>query len=216
MKSPFRLLIVIILSLLSTNLWAGYTGLVIIPTNDYIGANTWGLGIQTQSTYFHTDQFVTTEFGIGSRCELGVDYYANPQSTDHRSYFNFKYMVVKDDNHKLYVSAGFYNMMSNGNAIPFITITKDFNIFRVHAGAQNEGLTDSKTNYLVGVDKIFSNGVQVMADYTHGNQNFTSAGAGWIGKRWQIFSGVLWPNAGGRPSILIRIIFTGKGFWGKK
>jgi len=51
----------------------------------------------------------------------------------------------------------------------------------------------------------------VSADYTHGQQNFSSIGVGRIGKRWQTFAGAMYPNAGGRPLVMLRIIFTGKG-----
>jgi hypothetical protein len=209
-----KYLLAALLVSLGVSTWATFTGLTLIPTNDYTGANAWQFGAQTQSTYFHTDQFVLTEFGIGDRFELGIDYYANTGHADDRAYFNCKYMVFKSDTHKFYVSGGLYNLTANGTSIPFAVATKDFGIFRLHAGAQYEGTTDRATNFLCGADKIFSNGIQIMADYTHGQQNFTTAGVGYIGKHIICSGSVMWPNAGGSPVYLLRFIVTGK--WPKR
>ncbi len=153
-----KFLITMALSIFCVTNWATFTGLTLIPTSDYIGKDVWSIGGQACYTKFHTDQFLITEFGLGDRCEVGFDFYANPQQVEHREYFNFKYMVLKSDSHKFFVSVGFYNMMVTGNSVPFLVATKDLGLIRVHGGVQYEGLTDTKSNCMIGIDRIFTNG----------------------------------------------------------
>ena len=190
---------------------ACYSGLIIIPTADVTGPYTWALDLQWQgsSGAFKTDQLViNTELGLGERFEVGLDIDATSGSVDRRVLFNAKYLFVKSDRHGFAVAVGIQNMTQQFTPFPYVVATKDWGVFRTHLGIQRER-DDNRNNWFVGVDRTFQQKWQVMADYTAGEQNCSSAGIGWIGDRWQVFLGAQWPNAGGGPLVVLHMNLMG-------
>jgi hypothetical protein len=190
---------------------ACYSGLILIPTTDVAGAYVWVLDIQWQgySNAMRTDHLVfNTEAGVGDRLELGIDVDASSESNGRRVRFNAKYVVVRSQRCRFALAIGTQNMDQSFTPHPYIVATEDWGPFRTHAGLQRESVTH-RTNWFVGLDRTFEDSWQVMADYTSGQENYASAGAGFMGKSWQVFVGAQWPNAGGPPVAVLHVIFTG-------
>lgn len=196
---------------------ACYSGLVLIPTTDVAGAYTWVLDNQWQgySQALRTEQLVfNTELGIGERFEIGLDLNATSGTTDRRLLLNAKWVFFSSDRFRLKIAAGVQNMDERFMPHPFLVATKDWGVLRTHLGMQRES-DGSATNWFVGVDRILEDTWQFMADYTSGQSNYASAGAGWMGRRWQVFLGAQWPNAGGSPVVVLHVVLTGKYGKGK-
>jgi len=190
---------------------ACYSGLIIIPTADVTGPYTWALDLQWQgsSRAFNTDQLViNTELGLGERFEVGLDIDATSASVERRVLLNAKYVVVKSDRHGIALAVGIQNMTQQFTPFPYVVATKDWGVLRTHLGVQHER-DDNHNNWFIGIDRTFQQKWQVMADYTAGEQNFSSAGLGWIGDRWQVFVGAQWPNAGGGPLVVVHVNLMG-------
>jgi len=190
---------------------ACYSGLILIPTTDVAGAYVWVLDVQWQgySKALYTEQVVlNTEFGLGDRFEIGIDVNATSDFADRRVRLNAKYVLFRSEQHKLELAVGTQNMSETFTPFPYVVASKDWGLLRTHAGVQRES-ESRRTNWFVGVDRTFDERWQVMADYTSGSENYASAGAGYVGKHWQLFLGAQWPNAGGPALAVIHVIFTG-------
>lgn len=190
---------------------ACYSGLVIIPTADVAGPYTWALDMQWQgsSRAFKTDQLVlNTELGLGERVEVGIDIDATSGSVERRVLLNAKYVFFKSDRYRFAAAVGVQNMSQEFTPFPYVVATKDWGALRTHLGIQHEK-DDNHNNWFVGIDRTFQQKWQIMADYTAGEQNCSSAGLGWIGDRWQVFLGAQWPNAGGAPLVVLHVNVVG-------
>lgn len=200
----------IALGLLSTHrLQACYSGLILIPTTDVTGAYTFALDLQYESSgsAFRTEGLlVNTEFGVGDRIEVGVDFDLH-RDAEHRVLLNGKWTFLRSETHRLAAAVGFANMDPRFHPFPYLVLSKDFGLLRVHAGVQHED-EGNHNNAFVGVDRIFESGWQIMADHSQGDSNFTSVGAGRAGKAWGLYLGAQWPNAGGPGRAVVHLTWT--------
>lgn len=196
--------------LLSPGAWACYSGLVIIPTTDVTGDWTWAVDLQWQaySRVFKTDAFVfNTEIGLGERFEMGLDFDLSDGVED-RALLNAKYVFFKEPRGRFSAALGIQNTTKDFRSSPYLVTTADWGPFRSHLGLQRTPGED-RTDPFVGVDKVVNERWQLMADYTRGDGNFTSAGVGYMSQSWQWVAGVQWPNGGGKPIVVIHVIFLG-------
>jgi hypothetical protein len=194
---------------------ACFSGLVIIPTTDVTGDWMWAVDIQWQGTsrLFKTDALVVnTEVGIGERFEMGLDFDLSDGVED-RTLFNAKYVFVKKGKGGFSAALGVQNTTKDFRSSPYLVATTDWGPLRTHLGLQHTPGEDRLDPFL-GVDRIVSEKWQFMADYTRGKGNFTSVGVGYMSQAWQLVAGTQWPNAGGKPVVVVHVIFIGP--WSRK
>ena len=209
-KKVIRLAVLLLTSLAPLRVPACYSGLIIIPTTDVTGAYGWALDLQWQgySRALRTDQLVmNSEIGIGDRFEMGIDADATDGEVEHRVLLNAKVVLFRSEKHGFAAAAGIQNVNTKFTSIPYVTTSKAFGALRIHAGLQHED--SSRTNWFLGLDHTLNERWQFMADYTRGKENFLSAGAAWLGRRWQVVVGAQWPNEGGRPIAVIHLVLVG-------
>lgn len=189
---------------------ACYSGLILIPTTDVTGDFIWAVDLQWQgySSLFKTDGFVfNTEIGVGERFEIGLDFDLGQEASD-RALVNAKYVFFKAKDGRLSAAFGVQSTTVDFRSSPYLVATRDWGVLRTHLGLQRTPGAD-RTDALAGVDRTFHGRWLLMADYTRGAGNFTSAGVGYLGERWQFVGGVQWPNGGGRPLIVVHVVFFG-------
>lgn len=191
---------------------ACYSGLILIPTTDVAGAYTWAIDAQWQgySAAFRTDQLMfNTEIGIGDRFEIGIDVDTTSAATEHRFLLNAKYVMFRSERTGFTVAFGVQNVNEGFTPHPYLVATKEWEVFRTHFGVQHDR-DEHRNHWFIGVDRIIGDRWQVMADYTSGSENYASAGAGWMGRRWMVVLGAQWPNAGGPAVAVIHVVLTGQ------
>lgn len=189
---------------------ACYSGLVIVPTTDVAGDWMWAVDIQWQgySRLFKTDAFVlNTEIGVGDRFEIGLDFDLS-EGVEDRALVNAKYVFLKTKDGRFSAALGVQSTTVDFRSSPYLVTTHDWGPLRTHLGLQRTPGAD-RTDVLAGIDRTFSDRWQLMADYTAGPGNFTSAGVGYMRDGWQVVAGAQWPNDGGKPVLVIHVIFTG-------
>lgn len=189
---------------------ACYSGLVLIPTTDVTGHWMWAVDLQWQGTshLFETGAFVVnTEVGIGDRFEAGLDFDLSEGASE-TVYFNAKYVLLKGTDGRFSAAVGIQNTTKDARSSPYAVATLDLGPFRSHVGMQRTPGAD-RTDPFFGIDRTFGDRWQLMADYTAGLGNFASAGVGYMRGNWQVVVGSQWPNGGGRPVVVVHVIFMG-------
>ena len=177
--------------------YACYSGLVIIPTADTIGKGQCGVELQmdvVMSTTKADTQLINTEFGIGDRMELGVDF-DESEGAEATKMINAKLVLANIYSAKTSIAAGVCNLANEIKSNPFLVATKDCNEFRVHFGGIH---IDGKQRWFAGVDHALNDRLIFMADYTNGLDNYSSLGFGYqISSSKSILAGVVFPNGSG-------------------
>ena len=152
--------------------YATYTGLLIIPTAETVGADQYSVEYQYDGVIEGQNiitNFINTEIGIGNRIETGFDF---GLEKDEKPFIigNAKYLLSKSNEQALAV--GVYGWGQNTKSFPYIVGLKDLGVFRFHFGGIR---ANDKNEWFVGADRTFDKWT-LMADYTSGSGNFSSAG----------------------------------------
>lgn len=213
MQFPRCALLLVALAVLATlPVRACYSGLVIIPTTDTVGAGQYGVEFQTDGDFPtpEPDTYIlNTQFGVTDRFEAGVDFDfsdgGNPELL-----FNAKYVFLKSKN--VSAAVGVCNAGEHSSANPYAVLTRDYGFGRLHAGALR---SDDKTFWFAGADTPITDKLTLMADYTSGDENYSSAGLGYqFNDHCGLLAGAQFPNAGGDTLYTVHLCFTG-AFTGK-
>jgi hypothetical protein len=193
--------------------WSCYSGLILIPTTDVTGAYTWAIDVQYQgySRAFRTDALIlNTEIGIGDRVEVGFDADITSQvEVERRFLLNGKVVLFRSEEKGFALAAGFTNYHSRFAPIAYVVGSKDFGVLRAHAGVQYDR-DAHRWDGFVGLDRTFESGWAVMADYTGGEENYSSVGFGkQFTERFGLFLGAQWPNGGGPGVYVVHVVIAG-------
>jgi hypothetical protein len=177
---------------------ACYSGLLVIPTADTVGANQYCLDCQVDgaTTRMTSDTYLlNTQFGVGDRLEVGVDADL-AKDADARFFFNGKYVLDTRKDGTFAVAAGVCNCTTSGDLdeSPYLVATRDFTAYRGTAGVMR---IDGRTAAIIGVDKTLDDRTLVTADYTTGEENGASAAFCYdFNDSTSIMAGVMLPNSG--------------------
>ncbi len=173
---------------------ACYSGLLVIPTADTVGANQYDIETQFDGTVkmVKVDTYLlNTELGFSNRFEAGVDVDLR-NKTDDRFLFNGKYLLAKSADGKLAAAAGVCNCAPHLESTPYLVATQNFCRIRGTLGAS---YLYHNTAAIIGVDKTFTPHLTLIADYTTGKSNFYSVGINYhYNTRVGIMAGVEFPN----------------------
>lgn len=188
---------------------ACYSGLTLIPTTDTVGAKQFGVEFQVDGSIPtpKADTYIlNTEVGITDRIEAGVDFDLSTDA-DPRVLFNGKYVFLKRAGGTQALAIGVCGVGEHVKASPYLVGTQDFGFLRGHVGGIG---VDGNTHWFVGADRAMTDHLTLMADYTSGDENFSSLGASYqFTDRLGILAGAQFPNAGGETLFTVHLCLTG-------
>lgn len=154
---------------------AAHTGLVIIPTAETVGADHYIIEPQFDGTFpprRAETRILNTEFGLGDRCEAGVDFDLS-RDPPTRLLFNAKYLLLAGGAGTPALAVGVTNVGHDVRSAPHLVATLRSRALRGHLGAAR---IEGETRWFFGADHALSGRLTLMADYTSGQENFSSAG----------------------------------------
>ncbi len=176
---------------------ACYSGLCLIPTTDTVARKYFSFEFQVDGTVrrLTADTYIlNTQFGLTDWLEAGLDFDLSDDA-EHRAYFNVKWVALRGRNGNWAVAAGVQSIDSRFlKQGPYLVATREFGPVRGHLGVMR---IDGANRMIAGVDGAVTERLTLMADYTAGRDNFSSAGVDWrISDRLEVLAGVLFPNSG--------------------
>ena len=208
-NSVIRLVLLTLTMTLGMQAGACYSGLVVIPTADVIGNKQFTIEPQIDGTTskFQTDTYLlNTEFGLSDQFEIGVDFDLSEES-DQRLLLNAKYALGPFGKTPWRFAFGITNTGANVDTNPYIVATGELEHFRLHFGVIH---IESNERWFVGADKEVGNALTVMADYTSGNDNYSSIGLSYeFNSSLCLFTGVMFPNSEGDTRFTLHLVYTG-------
>lgn len=186
------------------------SGLGVIPTAETVGADQYGVEFQFDGPFpvRSTDVYIiNTEFGLGDRFEAGVDYDLS-DGVATRALINAKYLLAVGTPRSPAVAVGVCSVGRHTKATPYAVLTQEFTGCRGHLGVMH---TEDHNRVFVGVDKALAERWTVMADYTAGDEGWSSLGANYqFTDGFGVFAGAQFPNAGGEASwFTLHFVFSG-------
>ncbi|MHB9130117.1 MAG: hypothetical protein ACYDBB_03380 [Armatimonadota bacterium] len=188
---------------------ACYSGLVLIPTADMVGANNFSLDAQVDGSLPECEvdlKLLNTQFGFGDRFEAGVDFDLS-DNADTRALFNAKYLLATYQGGKGALAVGTSNIGNHLTSLPYLVATQDLTALRGHAGVIR---IDGRNRWFVGADRALNEQCTLMGDYTHGEENYSSLGLEYCpNDRWSVLAGVQFPNEGGATRFSMHLVFGG-------
>lgn len=207
MRSLALLCIAVLLSAAPS--FAAYTGLLIIPTAEVVGANQCCIEFEYDRPFASaapTTRLLNTEFGFGDRLEAGVDTdFGTEPDEGARLLLNAKYLLPLTD--RLSVAAGVFNTHPQHNPQSYVVFSQDATLLRLHGGVLHD---DESTRWFTGADKGLRDRLTVMADYTSGDENFATAGFEYfVNDRLSVMGGLLFPNDHSKTWFSIHLIYSG-------
>lgn len=174
-----------------------YSGLIVIPTAETVGAGQYGLEAQMDGSSLgsgSTARILNTELGIGERWEAGVDFDLSKES-DSRALLNCKCVFAQDQRYNTSFCVGTCNVARRFKQSPYLVATHDCSAFRVHLGEMH---LEGNNCWFTGVDCGMGEHLTLMADYTSGDENCSSLGFNYqLNKDFGILGGVMFPNGDG-------------------
>lgn len=200
-------LAIVLFALASQPASACYSGLLLTPTADTVGAGNYlfdfevdGNGqARTVDTYL-----LNSDFGIGSRLEAGVDYDFT-SGADPKTVLNGKYQFLNAK--ALTMAVGFCSIGQNLTSNPYIVATYNYEAFRGHVGVIR---TDGTRHWFVGADKAVTKKLLLLADYTSGDTNYSSFGVYYQAKNnIALLAGAEFPNTTGDTLFTAQLVLTG-------
>lgn len=174
--------------------WAAYSGLTLIPTADLLGPGQACLDYQVFGSFpmgrVHA-AYVNTQFGVGNRAELGLDFDLTEDAPAEAS-FNAK-LLLRPLDRSPGVAVGIYNVAEHLRPSSYLAATQGAGAARLHAGAIRT--PEDETQGLAGLDYSLSDRVQLCADYVAGDGNGSALGIAYqFSGRWGILIAWLRPN----------------------
>lgn len=149
---------------------------------------------------------INTQFGLTDRFEFGTDLDLS-DNTDTRMLFNGKYVAIQSNDGKQRLAVGIFNAGKDFVSSPYIVGTKDFNFVRGHLGIIGIG---GKSQWFAGTDYQINDKLSVMADYTNGDENFSSVGLSYqCAEHFGLLAGAQFPNVDGNTRFTLHFVISG-------
>jgi hypothetical protein len=187
---------------------ACYSGLVLIPTAETVGADQFSLDLQVDGSFPRqaTDTYIiNTEFGFGPRFEAGVDFDLSEEA-ESRTFFNAKYLLTEDREKAPALALGITNVAEGVQAVPYLVMSHDFQSLRGHLGV---GRFEDKNRWFAGMDRGIAENLTFMADYTSGAENASSVGLNYeFNDCWSVCLGAMFPNEGGESGFSFHLAWA--------
>lgn len=195
---------VLLLALIVTPVFAAQSGLFIIPTAETVGADQYSLEYQYDGVIQGEEEDVNlfnTQIGIGDRFEAGIDFDLS-KDADPVMLGNAKYLLYEKPDAA--IGAGVLNIGKNIKSSPYIVGTKDLGVFRLHLGGMR---IEGENEWFVGADRTFGK-LTLMADYTSGEGNFSSAGISYqANDRFAVMAGGVFTNESNNNCFTLHLVY---------
>jgi hypothetical protein len=153
---------------------ASPTALNVIPIVETVPAGNILLGVATatvRSSIVKTNlNLFETEYGIGDRCEIGVDPVFGEGGG---ALINGKYRFFDESRFRPAAAIGVQNAGPRFSNQPFIALCKTFQPARLHFGAIGDQGT---MRAMFGIEKTYGKSFTLQADYMSGSGNWFSIG----------------------------------------
>jgi hypothetical protein len=189
----------------SSYVFAGPTGLNVIPTTDLVPLNSWLFGFQNANTSFTGVPFYRqplltgqTQFGLANWLEAGLDYAQAPDLAHNSVLFNAKALLLTEDERQPNVAAGIWNVTQGQKPGYYLTLSKTLNFAqeqeerfkahhrrnrkllgrRVHLGTMLDG--HGTFQPFAGTDLQLSESLVFQADWVHGPGNAGTVGVAYV------------------------------------
>lgn len=203
------LFVVVMLFLAGSSAFACYYGLTLIPTAETIGANQYYFDFGADGRFKTLDedaQYINTQFGFGDRFDAGIDYiYVDGEKSEKN--FNAKYVFAVDQKHATAYAAGICGVTNHAKSSPYMVATKDLQSFRFHFGGMR---IDGNNRWFTGADREIAKNLTFMADYTAGDENYSSVGLNYqFNDSVGIYGSVVYPNGGGDTLFALHLTIVG-------
>ncbi|MCE5199889.1 MAG: hypothetical protein ABFD54_04015 [Armatimonadota bacterium] len=199
--------LVMLLASITCPAMACYSGLLIIPTAETVDTNYLSVEYQNDgivSGFTPDTHLINTELGLTSRFETGIDFDVS-KDADQLALFNAKYLFSVDTRRDITLAAGTFNLTPNIKSTQYLVGMKDFHSFRLHLGGMH---IVGSNEWFTGIDSPINERIMLMADYTSGSDNYSSAGFNYqFNDRFGVLAGSLFPNSGGDCLYTIHLVY---------
>lgn len=188
---------------------ATYTGLIIIPTAETVAPDEYDIELESGGRLPERSINATifnSEIGIGSRFETGVDYILKGD-TPSRALFNAKYKAATWGCGRGAAAIGVHTVGHNLDSRQYVVASQGLECVNAHLGLIGK---NGHEHWFVGLDKPIGKHWMLMADFTSGEESFSSVGAEYhLNDRLTLQAGMLFPNGDEDALFLFNIILTG-------
>jgi len=157
--------------------WAGPTGLTVIPTADLLEPATASLEFEAEGKQVpfggDCDRAVLFEIGLLEGVEAGID---TSISSSEGPWLNAKWLVADETATLPAVAVGLQNVGEAAVAEPYLALAKDVGKVRVHTGGIRTG---HRTYWMLGAEVSAGPRLTACADYMSGHAGTASVGLSW-------------------------------------
>lgn len=186
-----------------------YSGLTLIPTAETAGSGQYSLELQTDKTVSSSGNALclfNTEAAVSERCEVGVDFDISEESTS-RAMLNGKYIFAQDQQHGTTFAVGTFNVARGFKQSPYVVATRGCSGIRLHFGGMR---IEGNNRWFTGVDFGMGERWTLMADYTSGDENYSSLGVNYqFDPGFGIVGGAMFSNSGDQTVYSVHFCFGG-------
>lgn len=187
---------------------ACFTGLTLIPTADTVGHGQYAIEFQLDgpiATPSVDTHILNTQFGIGDRCEVGLDFDLTEDSSAH-FLLNAKYLLTGAGN-KARTAVGVFDVCDHNKPSPYLVHSRDFATIRGHLGILR---VDNTTRWFSGIDYAVTEKLTLMADFISGGDSFSAFGVSCqFNERRGLLVGIEFPNDGSDALFTAHLVFSG-------
>ncbi len=157
--------------------WAGPTGLTVIPTADVLGPAAASLEFEAEGRRVpfggDCDRFVLLQIGLPQSLELGIDACV---TSSEGPWLNAKWVMMNETLRFPAVAVGLQGVGRDTTAEPYLALSRDVGRVRLHTGAIR---LDHHTSWILGAESSLGPGLGVCGDYVSGNAGTASLGLSW-------------------------------------
>jgi len=160
-----------------SSVWAGPTGLTVIPTADVLAPATGSLEFEAVGRQVafggDCDRAVLFEIGLSQGIEAGID---TSISSSEGPWLNAKWLVRDETALLPAVAVGLQNVGEDVVAEPYLVLAKDVGKVRVHIGGVRTG---HRIYGMLGAEVPAGPQLTACADYVSGHAGTASVGLSW-------------------------------------
>ncbi len=157
--------------------WAGPTGLTVIPTADVLAPATGSIEFEAAGKQVpfggDCDRSVLLQIGLAQNMEAGID---TSISSSERPWLNAKWIMMNETLRFPAMAVGLQGVGKDTTAEPYFALSRDAGSVRLHTGAIR---FEQHTSWIFGVESSLGPGLAACGDYVSGNAGTTSLGLSW-------------------------------------
>ncbi len=170
-------LVAVLLVISLSPVWAGPTGLTVIPTADVLEPATASLEFEAEGRHVpfggDCDRFMLLQIGLPQSLELGID---GCVTSSEGPWLNAKWVMMSETPRFPSVAVGLQSVGKDTTAEPYLALSRDVGRVRLHTGAIR---LEHHNSWIFGVESSLGPGLAVCGDYVSGTAGTTSLGLSW-------------------------------------